>query len=83
MAAAQEDGFVSEDERRTIDGRLQRVAVLVSALLRSFEREVAAATGATGAAGLGATGVAADVREILAPAAALLRRRMATVRPKS
>jgi hypothetical protein len=96
-----------------VGGRLQRVAVLVGALLQSFEREVAAATatstttatkaGAGGAsAGVGAgalsgsggggssttsaplsdrpTGIAAEAQKLLAPSAALLKRRMATVR---
>ena len=40
VASAQEDGFVSEDERKGIDGRLQRVAVLLGVLLQNFEKEV-------------------------------------------
>ena len=53
VSAAQDDGFVSEEERKSIDGRLTRVSVLLGALLESFGREVASAVAAKEGAAVG------------------------------
>ena len=79
--AAQENGFMSEEERHRLDARARRSCALLDSLLRDFQKEVAAACDAPDvprddacapAGNCAPTGVFADVMHILAPAAARL-----------
>ena len=81
ISAAQENGFMSEDERRGLDARMRRLGALLDSLLRDFQKEVAAVCDAPDvprddacapAGNCAPTGVFADVMNILAPAAARL-----------
>ena len=76
--AAQENGFMSEEERHRLDARARRSCALLDSLLRDFQKEVAAACDAPDvprddacapANNCAPTGVFADVMHILAPAA--------------
>ena len=81
ICAAQENGFMSEEERHRLDARARRFCALLDSLLRDFQKEVAAVCDAPDvprddacapAGNCAPTGVFADVMHILAPAAARL-----------